>query len=112
MGASGFEILDDDGHDTNVGTASTWLKNFLENWFPPATRAGTLIVITFDESEPPEKASNHIYTVLLGDMVKKGAKIPERYDHYDMLRTIEDNFGLSQLSGGDAKAKVISGIWN
>ena len=104
--------LDDDGHDTNLGTASTWLKNFLENWFPADARAGTLIVVTFDESEAPERKTNHIYTVLLGDMVKKGLKVNERYDHYDILRTIEDNFGLQSLNAGDSKAKVISGIWN
>jgi hypothetical protein len=103
--------LDDDGHDTNLGTASTWLKNFLENWFPPDARSGTLIVLTYDESEPPEKKSNHIYTVLLGDMVKKGKKVSEPYDHFDVLRTIEDNFGLKPLNVGDAKAKVITGIW-
>ena len=103
--------LDDDGHDTNLGTASTWLKNFLENWFPPDARAGTLIVVTFDESEPPEEASNHIYTVLLGDMLKKDVKVSDRYDHFDMLRTIEDNFGLPTLNAGDSKAKVITGIW-
>jgi acid phosphatase len=104
--------LDDDGHDTNLGTASTWLKNFLENWFPLDARSGTLIVLTFDESEAPEKKSNHIYTVLLGDMVKKGEKVSEPYDHLDVLRTIEDNFGLQPLNVGDAKAKVITGIWN
>jgi hypothetical protein len=104
--------LDDDGHDTNLGTASTWLKNFLENWFPPDARAGTLIVLTYDESEPPEKKNNHIYTVLLGDMLKKGQKVGEPYDHFDLLRTIEDNFGLKPLNVGDAKAKVITGIWN
>ncbi|MBV9573644.1 MAG: hypothetical protein JOY93_06285 [Acidobacteriales bacterium] len=104
--------MNDDGHDTNLGTASTWLKNFLVNWFPPEARAGTLIVVTFDESEPPERKTNHIYTVLLGDMVTKGKKINERYDHFDVLRTIEDNFGLPTLNYGDAKAKVIKGIWN
>ncbi len=104
--------LDDDGHDTNLGTASTWLKNFLENWFPPDARAGTLIVLTYDESEAPEKKNNHIYTVLLGDMLKKGKKVSEPYDHLDVLRTIEDNFGLKPLNVGDAKAKVITGIWN
>ncbi|MGH9514029.1 MAG: alkaline phosphatase family protein [Terriglobales bacterium] len=104
--------LDDDGHDTNLGTASTWLKNFMDNWFPPDARAGTLIVVTFDESEAPERKSNHIYTVLLGDMVKKGLKVDKRYNHYDILRTIEDNFGVQQLNTGDSHAKVITGIWN
>jgi hypothetical protein len=105
--------LDDDGHDTNLGTASTWLKNFLANWFPPEARSGTLIVVTFDESEQPEWASNHIYTVFLGDMVKKGQKVAKRYDHYDVLRTIEDNFGIqTPLNVGDSQASPISDIWN
>jgi hypothetical protein len=104
--------LDDDGHDTNVGTASTWLKNFLENWFPPDARAGTLIVVTFDESEAPERATNHIYTVFLGDMVKKGYKVAGQHDHYDILRTIESNFGLPTLNSSDSKATVINNIWN
>ena len=56
--------MDDDGHDTNLGTASTWLKNFLENWFPPDARTNALVVITFDEGESPEKASqSHLYRV-------------------------------------------------
>jgi len=104
--------MDDDGHDTNLGTASTWLKNFLENWFPSDSRAGTLLIVTFDESEAPERKSNHIYTVFLGDMVKAGQKVEGRYDHYDILRTIEDNFGVQPLNAGDSHAKVITGIWS
>lgn len=104
--------VDDDGHDTNLGTASTWLKNFMENWFPSDSRAGTLLIVTFDESEAPERKSNHIYTVFLGDMVKAGQKVDVRYNHYDILRTIEDNFGVQPLNAGDAHAKIITGIWN
>jgi hypothetical protein len=103
--------MDDDGHDTNLATASAWLKNFLENWFLPDARAGTLTVITFDEGEPPEEESNHIYTVFLGDMVKKGQKVNDRYDHFDVLRTVENNFGLVQLNYGDCKATGITGVW-
>jgi hypothetical protein len=104
--------LDDDGHNTNLGTASTWLRNFLENWFPPDARSGTLIVVTFDEGEAPERASNHIYTVFLGDMVKKGLKVPQRHDHFDVLRTVESNFGLPSLNSGDGNAKTITDIWD
>jgi len=104
--------LDDDGHDTNLGTASTWLKNFMGNWFPPQARKNTLIVLTFDEGEPPEKVTNHIYTVFLGDMVKAGA-VGDRHTHFDVLRTIEDNFGVDPIhpTSGDGTASVITGIW-
>ena len=105
--------LDDDGHDTNLGTASAWLKNFMTNWFPAAARKGTLIVVTFDESERPEWDSNHIYTVFLGDMVKKGDNVNQRFDHFDVLRTIEANFGIQEpLNVGDSKATAITDIWN
>jgi hypothetical protein len=108
--------LDDDGHDPPLNPAkglrkaSTWLKNFLTNWFPPDARKGTLIVITFDEAEPPEEQTNHIYTVFLGDMVKKG-EYDQPYNHYSVLRTIEMNFGLPALNSGDKEARIISEVW-
>jgi len=106
--------LDDDGHDTNLATASKWLKTFLETWVPRDARKNMLIVVTFDEGEPPEAATNHIYTVFLGDMIKKKQKIDHRYDHYSVLKTIEDNFGLDDkpLNVGDDKAEIISDVWN
>ncbi len=52
--------------------------------------------MTFDESEAPERKSNHIYTVFLGDMVKPGQKVDTHYNHYDILRTIEDILGFSR----------------
>jgi hypothetical protein len=32
----------------------------------------------------------------------------EYIDHYSVLRTIEDFYGLSPLGAGDAKAKIIT----
>jgi acid phosphatase len=71
-----------------------------------------LVVITFDEGEPPEKTTNHIYTIFLGDMVKPG-KINHRYTHFDALRTIEANFGISPIhqKSGDGTASVIAEVW-
>ena len=105
--------LDDDGHDTNLATASNWLKTFLDTWFPKEARKDTLIVVTFDEGEPPEADTNHIYTVFLGDMVKTQQKIAHHYDHYSLLKTIEDNFGFADRprNRGDENAEFILDIW-
>lgn len=112
--------LDHDGHDpTNdrpVGLikASRWLERFLEPLLnDPRFTERTLTIITFDESGTlllPD--DNHIYTVLLGDMVKPGIYC-EPYNHFNVLRTIEDNFHLRPLAenGGDGCAKVIEGVW-
>ena len=57
--------------------------------FPPET----LVVITFDESYPYH-ADYGTYTVLLGDMLQAGTTRTEPCNHYSILRTVEDNFGL------------------
>ncbi len=99
-----------DGHSSNLKTASAWLKDFLDNKFPPSARQGTLIVVTFDESQGREE-SNRIYTVFVGDMVQANNTVAHAYNHYNLLRTIEDNFGLVPLSYGDFHAAPITGIW-
>jgi hypothetical protein len=109
--------LDDDGHDpplrpaVGLRKASQWLENFLQNWLVLDDKMkGTLVVVTYDESQGYE-SSNRIFTVFLGDMVKAG-EVSEPYDHYSILRTIEDNFGIAPLQpSGDGAAKVIEGIW-
>jgi hypothetical protein len=106
--------MNNDGHNTNVEAAGEWLHKFLDKTFPDKLRKGTLVVVTFDESD--HNANNKIFTLFLGDMVKDtGAQDPKAldrpYTHYNVLRTIEDNFGLEPLSAGDREAGPITDIW-
>ena len=108
--------VDDDGHDPvllpgrGLKKASSWLNKFLTESFPLDEKAnGTLVIVTFDESEFLEK-TERIYTVFLGDMVKPG-EITKTYTHYSVLRTIEDNFGLLPLNTGDGHAEPIAEVW-
>jgi hypothetical protein len=72
---------------------------------------GTLVVVTFDESHQRSPAQgNRIYTVFLGPMVK-AQRVAAYHTHYDLLRTIEDNFGLCALGAGDEGAKPITAVW-
>jgi hypothetical protein len=105
--------LDRDGHDTNLDTATDWLRHFLDPLLADrAFMEKTLIVVTFDESRDlSAEAENHIYTVFLGGMVKKGYPVAANYNHFNVLRTIEENFGLCALGDGDGGAKAITGIW-
>ncbi len=100
-----------DGHDTGVAFASKWLENFLTPLMKnPTFTRNTLVVVTFDEGDAG--TSNQIYTLLLGDPVKAGVRNATKYNHYSLLRTIEDNFGLGTLGREDDKASPISGVWN
>jgi Phosphoesterase family len=111
--------LDHDGHDPKfdrpVGLikASRWLERFLDPLLSnPAFTKRTLTIVTFDESRAlllPD--DNHIYTVFLGEMVRPGIQDGSTYNHFNVLRTIEDNFGLHPLAEGDGCAKAIDGVW-
>lgn len=102
--------LDNDGHDTDVEFADKALKKrfgpLLED---PRFTGGLLFIVTFDEDSGTK--DNHILTVLVGDTVRSGVKSKTRYDHYSLLRTIEDAFKLGTLHRHDASARPIDGIW-
>ena len=118
--------LDDDGHDPTsnpqegLKKSADWLRVFLKTWlrFDDTTwlpkdeqLKRTLVIVTFDESEGDNKPER-IYTVFLGAMVKP-QEVTAAYNHYSVLRTIEDNFGLDPIhkESGDGTASVITGIW-
>ena len=41
----------------------------------------------------------------------RSAILARRYTHYNVLRTIEDNFGLEPLTANDRAASPITDIW-
>lgn len=103
-----------DGHDTGVAYADRWLSAT----FGPLLKdrrftAGLLLVVTFDEDKHRSffPSSNHILTVLFGDSVEPGARSDTEYNHYSLLRLVEDRFGLGALGGNDSRAPAITGIW-
>ncbi|HEX6451961.1 MAG TPA: alkaline phosphatase family protein [Trebonia sp.] len=101
---------------------------FLSRWVPkimaaPAYRDGGLIVVTFDEGSDaaaccgetsglshghpnvPEPGKNgpgggRVGAVLLSPLIRPGTVSTVEYNHYSLLRTVEDIFGLPHL--GDA----------
>lgn len=97
-----------DMHDCPVAAGDAWAKDTLGSYLDWARTHNGLLVLTFDESEP-HTPGNPIATVLAGPMVTPGA-YPGRIDHYTLLRTIEDMYGLAPL-GASAHTAPITGIW-
>lgn len=107
-----------------VEQAAAWLESFFgalrfpgpQSHLPPRT----LVVVTFDESDfeaawdAGDKYTydgpNQIYTVLLGDHLTPGIE-SEGYNHYSLLRTIEENFGLGTLGKNDGAANWFQFLW-
>lgn len=98
-----------DMHDCSVSTGDTWLKNNLGAYATWAKTHNSLLVVTMDEDN--RLAGNRIPTVLYGQPVKAGSTSSTTYNHYDLLRTLEDGQGLSAHAGNAASADDITGIW-
>ncbi len=98
--------------------AVRWLKEFLDPLLTEpryATfRERTLMIVTFDESETHSDSNgptNHTYTVFLGPMVRPGCESARATNHYNVLRTIEENFALGTLGAEDARHGPITDVW-
>ena len=102
--------LNHDGHDTSVAVADQRLASTFGPWLQDFRFTdGRLFVVTFDEN--PTTGPNHVYTGLSGRGVVPGAASAIRYDHYSLLRTIEDALGLPTLGQHDATAPAITDVW-
>jgi len=98
---------DNDMHDGTIEQADAWLKVRLDAYVQWAQTHNSLLIVTWDEDDGTE--NNRIPTLFVGPMVLPG-QYPERIDHYTLLRTIEDMYGLAAL-GQSASAAPISDVW-
>ncbi|MFG3101388.1 alkaline phosphatase family protein [Streptomyces sp. NPDC048182] len=98
----------DDMHDCSVGTGDTWIKKNLDGYAQWAKTHNSLLLATFDEDN--FTSVNQIYTVAVGAGVKTGYQSGAQINHYNVLRTIEDMYGLPAL-GGAANKSPITDAW-
>lgn len=104
----------DDFQPTNPLRHVNFIAQWLEGFLPPLLAEpkfaqGTLVAVIFDESIP--HADNHVYAALLGDMVKPNTVESEMYNHYSLLRTVEENFQLDSLGKNDLSASWFRFLW-
>jgi arylsulfatase A-like enzyme len=99
-----------DMHDCSVATGDTWLKNNLGAYATWAKAHNSLLVVTFDEDN--RLSGNKIPTVFYGQQVTAGSSSSTTYNHYNLLRTLEDMAGVSVHAGNAASASDITGIWS
>lgn len=93
--------INNDGHDTGLAYAGNFLDSFLGprlNKFPKRT----LIVVTWDEDD--YLFGNHISTIILGSLVTPNTTDNTQYNHFSLLRTVEDNWNLGTLGRYDTTA--------
>ena len=90
-----------------IQTGDRWLLQHLDAYVQWAQLHNSLLIVTWDEDN--KKENNRIATLFIGPMVQAG-RYDQRISHENILRTIEDLYGLSH-AGASAQAEPITGIW-
>ena len=118
-----------DMHDGSVAQGDAWLKAHLfDGYYQWAKTHNSLLIVTFDE-DATNTPANQITTIFAGALVKSGnfpetninppdARPPDGWitptgtamNHYNLLRTIEEIFGLAPL-GGSANTPPVTDVF-
>ena len=97
-----------DMHDCSVSTGDSWLRDHLDGYVHWAREHNSLLVVTFDEDD--SSADNRILTLVAGAGVRPG-RSGQPVDHYRLLSTVEDLYGLTPL-GLAATVPPVADIWS
>lgn len=99
--------LNHDMHDGTIKEGDQWLKAHFDSYVQWAKEHNSLLVVTWDEDDGSR--INNIPTFFVGPMVKTG-KYDMHENHFNLLRTIEDIYGLTH-AGEAAASEPIANIW-
>ena len=92
-------------HDCSLQTGDTWLQTWVSKILAaPAWQQNGILFLTFDESNPSDDSSccvyavgGHILTMVISPLAKPAYQSQIAYDHYSLLRTIEQAWGMPLL---------------
>jgi len=107
----------ENGHDLCGGTSSLGqFDSFLSREIPkveasPAFGSNGTIIVTWDEGSDPPLNPKHVVTAVIGPSVKPGVYGGGPFNHYSLLRTLEDGFGIPQHLAHAARAHAFADIW-
>jgi hypothetical protein len=88
---------DHNSHDGPPADADQWLKANLDGYVQWAKTHNSLLIVTWDEGQLVPPFSQRIATIFYGANVQPGA-FSAGITHYNILRTIEDFYGLTPLA--------------
>jgi phosphatidylinositol-3-phosphatase len=98
----------DDMHDGTIAAGDSWLKNNLDAYNTWAKTHNSLLIVSWDEDDSSD--ANKIPVIFSGPMVRKGDVDSSAWNHYSLLRTIEDMYGATR-SGSAATASDITAVF-
>lgn len=91
-----------------VKLGDTWLSNTMPPVLSSAATRHVLLIVTWDQGSG---SSDQIPMIFAGDHLQPGYVSGAAVTHYNVLRTIEDMYGLTSL-GNAATAAPITDVWD
>jgi len=93
-------------HDCSLKTGDDWLQTWVTKILAtPAWQQDGVLFLTFDESKPSDNTGcctyavgGHILTLVISPLAKSAFQSQVAYDHYSLLRTIEQSWGMPLLN--------------
>jgi len=89
--------LCNDMHDCPVRTGDTFLESFLPRIIDSPAMEGSVLFLTWDEGTSGAGGGGRVATVVIGPGIPAGFTSDTRHDHYSLVRTIENAWGLGCL---------------
>ena len=94
-----------DMHDCSIAVGDRWASENLPKLIAWDEANHGVLIVTFDENDG--SPGNKIPTILIGNV--RAGRYGQNINHYNVLRTIEDVFGVKPL-GNAASATPIRGV--
>ena len=105
--------IKNDGHDTGVAFADSWLSTFLPRIINSNSFASSIIFLTYDEGTSNIGGGGHVAMIVVGpnSIIKHGFITSVAYSHYSLLATIESIYVLGNLGRKDANATAMYDVF-
>jgi hypothetical protein len=102
-------------HDSGITPGDSWAQAHLDGYAQWAKTHNSLLIIVSDEndadpnynSNQPGQNGNTALCIMVGAGITPGTVDNTSYDHYSMLRTLEDLFGLGHLGASATAVDMI-----
>src|SRR6266540_222571 len=96
-----------DMHDGSRKMGDDWLRDNLNAYAVWARSNNSLLIIAWDEDDYNE--DNQIPTILYGAKLRDGTVAAGTWTHHNLLRTLEEMYGLATHAGAAAQVRSIVG---
>ena len=103
-------------HDNGIGPGDRWARTHLSGYAHWAKTHNSLLIVMSDENDADSKYSgnqpgengNGALAVAVGARIAAGKSNTSHFDHYSMLRTLEDIFGLGHLGASASASDMVA----